>query len=1402
MNDPTTAGLRTSGSNPSLRPISNRTGSTRSTTSHFWGHRHALLKSNIQRESSIEKDVPVPPVLTRNYPIRIGEGDTQNLGPQRSASRIPTLVENPAIPAELVPPDPASDDNKAAAKIDLPSSADSYDHFRTWRLPVSKVRPAVYDAEDRKVEGHGELLFPSSTPSGDGYPVENHFQQNRINTPKVRPLMEFPPTEASRRHEENETTDKVETSDLANQLHVQGEEELQKVAPYWGFLPRPQEGHGSPRLEVDPQENRRAIASSHRESIRLSEVNSQASSTSIQPKGLDSKLKQENIRQTDETNGRDTEASNGHSENRIASGNSGKSSGRSIVSSPPASLSRYTSRSVDKEEGPLPQKLNTRRTAKWLRGLLGLPEADTSATLTKLPNNAPRRQDSYGDTGSPVSGAPTYSAENIANKEAIDDAMHSLEHLITEALSLADEVGKREYGHVDDGDLPLTSTSEVSIITRSVDESLRRGSSEQGGEILRDRPLRLNSVYPELGTNNKNDSTGVTRLWPEDVPSRREVREYIRNFHEPQIGIRGSSKIIYTAKDPTYDDSDSDSRNRLSEIRLQDRSVCSLDGGTSDEAVDISTQYSTSERQHPGPAGRRFASRHVRDKKPLQDSGKPGEKRASPVKHTHGLRNISLRNRSHSPARKRFVAAVACISTALIGVLVGIYAGLVPSIQYYIADFHHYAILGNVGMYLGMALPNLFFWPLPLLHGRKPYVVGSLCIAMPLLFPQALAIGARRSPYTYIWRLALLLPRALMGFVLGFASMNFHSTLTDLFGASLMSRNPHQEVVDEYDVRRHGGGLGIWLGIWTWCFIGSLAVGFVVGAVVIEYLQPAWGLYISIIIIAAVLLLNVFSPEVRRSAWRRSVAEVRKGEAVSRRLARGEVMMHRVQTGPRWWGQEVYHGVALSLEMLRQPGFAIMAVYSAWIYAQVVLLIVLLGSLTSKFYRFRSPYVAAVVSSVGIGAFVAIPFQKANFFSRARSMSPMSNTMTFDKKIIRSSHLVRRSIFTLVLPIAGIAYTVVSTGPPVHVVLPSLFAAIIGFLSCLAISECNGMMMEAWDCSDLQPGMTGRSTSAKDSHKRTNYSSFPRVTAGWNFIQSLGFVFAAGATALGGLVTRHLGQRAATGVVAGILFILSLLLLGTLVRFKRIQIIPDCTCSEMDRWTKERRVSLHNWAAAKEKGDKGLSKIPEDDVGWRPAIIGNPVDRYRRINILELGSLTRWTEIRKKNSLIDENAHLNRQAVALARDELQHSARHSSEKIMQKVSRRSPQSKCSHSSSDDEVPGGRRNNDHSASSPASASATPQPDESEHRPGQPRREVSDEHSNAIGRELPEAGIASSMSDRGYIRSRDRLHNYTSQSRDSTGSEIQPKRDRSPSIDDAAALVEASGGGIHHAHEDSR
>ena len=63
-------------------------------------------------------------------------------------------------------------------------------------------------------------------------------------------------------------------------------------------------------------------------------------------------------------------------------------------------------------------------------------------------------------------------------------------------------------------------------------------------------------------------------------------------------------------------------------------------------------------------------------------------------------------------------------------------------------------------------------------------------------------------------------------------------------------------------------------------------------------------------------------------------------DGVSRRLGRGEVKMHMVQTGPRWWGEEFHYGVMLNAKMLRQPGFMVLAVYVSWIYGQIILLVV------------------------------------------------------------------------------------------------------------------------------------------------------------------------------------------------------------------------------------------------------------------------------------------------------------------------------------------------------------------------------------------------------------------------------------------------------------------------------
>src|SRR5690242_3833859 len=140
---------------------------------------------------------------------------------------------------------------------------------------------------------------------------------------------------------------------------------------------------------------------------------------------------------------------------------------------------------------------------------------------------------------------------------------------------------------------------------------------------------------------------------------------------------------------------------------------------------------------------------------------------------------------------------------------------------------------------------------------------------MPLQFPQALILSARRSPTRQSFRAGLLVARAATGLVLGFANVNYITVLLDLFGASLQSKNPHQEYVVPHDVRRHGGGMGLWLGIWSWCWIASLAVGFMIGAVIIENLSPDWGLYAVVIMLSVALVLNIIAPETRRASYRK-----------------------------------------------------------------------------------------------------------------------------------------------------------------------------------------------------------------------------------------------------------------------------------------------------------------------------------------------------------------------------------------------------------------------------------------------------------------------------------------------------------------------------------------------------
>lgn len=168
--------------------------------------------------------------------------------------------------------------------------------------------------------------------------------------------------------------------------------------------------------------------------------------------------------------------------------------------------------------------------------------------------------------------------------------------------------------------------------------------------------------------------------------------------------------------------------------------------------------------------------------------------------------------------------------------------------------------------------------------------------------------------------------------------------------------------------------------------------------------------------------------------------------------------------------------------------------------------------------------------------------------------------MTFQKALVWSSHTLRRMLFTLFLPLTAIAYALSSRNPPFPIAVPCIFAGLIGFGANMAIAECYSLLMKTFDTSDLQPGMIGRPTrkpiTGRIREQRTNFSCYPRVSAGIAVTQFLMFVFGAVATGIGGRVERKFGAEESAGIVAGVLMVLTLALTAVLYRWKSVQMLP------------------------------------------------------------------------------------------------------------------------------------------------------------------------------------------------------------------------------------------------------
>ena len=217
--------------------------------------------------------------------------------------------------------------------------------------------------------------------------------------------------------------------------------------------------------------------------------------------------------------------------------------------------------------------------------------------------------------------------------------------------------------------------------------------------------------------------------------------------------------------------------------------------------------------------------------------------------------------------------------------------------------------------------------------------------------------------------------------------------------------------------------------------------------------------------------------------------------------------------------------------------------------------------------------------------------------------------MTFIKNNIFTSHLVRSCLYSLLLPIAAIGYALLSRGPPITIGGACAFAGLVGFCTNLSMAECYSLILENFDTSDLQPGMTGRAPRQSNGERykgqRTNFSCYPRVSAGIAVTQCLQYIFGAAATGLCGRLVRKLGARLATGSMAGALLVLTLLFTLVMARWRAVKMLPD-----------------RQFVA---------ETLSRKDTKWEPVILGRPSGMKRKVSVLESSKLSRWEEIRRKN---------------------------------------------------------------------------------------------------------------------------------------------------------------------------
>lgn len=214
--------------------------------------------------------------------------------------------------------------------------------------------------------------------------------------------------------------------------------------------------------------------------------------------------------------------------------------------------------------------------------------------------------------------------------------------------------------------------------------------------------------------------------------------------------------------------------------------------------------------------------------------------------------------------------------------------------------------------------------------------------------------------------------------------------------------------------------------------------------------------------------------------------------------------------------------------------------------------------------------------------------------------------MTMGEPISWHSRHLRQAILTLLLPLATLGLALSMAGRSVHFLIPTVLTGLVAFLTTAAMTECYGVITDTYDVPHLPTSGLGHRTGSQTADiaelERSSNSPTRRIGAAWAIVQASAFMLAAAGTAAGGMVKDRFGIQAAAGIAAGVSLVLTISLLAVLWPWKIVHIIPSAPLS----------VGTHG-----------------DEAERQAAVVDLPESRTRKMNLLELGPLSRWTEMRR-----------------------------------------------------------------------------------------------------------------------------------------------------------------------------